>query len=70
MGSIIIFLGAIGFIAFLMWIGALVEVLRQEFSEPLLKIMWFLLIFILPIIGPLAYFLLGREKPKYKGRLA
>jgi hypothetical protein len=69
MGSIIIFIAAIGIIALFMWIGALIEIVTRDFKEPVLKILWFLTIFLFPIVGPLLYFLIGRpsvDRPKLK----
>ena len=44
------------------WIIALVSVLKNEFTESN-KIVWFLAITLLPIIGPILYFFIG---DKYK----
>ena len=44
------------------WIIALVSVLKNEFTESN-KILWFLTITLLPIIGPILYFFIG---DKYK----
>lgn len=45
---------------FLMLIIALVDILRSEFKEPNNKIVWLLVAILLPFIGSLLYFLIGR----------
>ncbi|WP_345482413.1 PLDc N-terminal domain-containing protein [Amnibacterium soli] len=42
----------------LLWIGALISILRRE-RTPLLAL-WVLVTLVLPIAGPLAWFLVGR----------
>jgi hypothetical protein len=38
---------------------ALVDVFKNV-ADPLKKVIWILAVFILPLIGPLAYYLMGR----------
>jgi|GEM_PF-2064538 len=43
-------------------IFAIVDVFKSV-SDPLKKVIWIVAIFMLPLIGPLAYYLLGRGGP-------
>jgi len=47
-------------IPFLMLVIALIDILRSEFQEPNNKIVWLLVTILLPFIGSLLYFLIGR----------
>lgn len=47
-------------IPFLMMVIALIDILRSEFAQPNNKIVWVLVVILLPFIGSLIYFLIGR----------
>lgn len=45
------------------WIWALVDVLKSEFTSNTIKLIWIILIVFLPLFGiPLYYFLSARQK--------
>jgi hypothetical protein len=51
------------FIAYLiLWIMALVDVLRRQFPDPNTKIIWLLVIIFVHGIGAILYFLIGRNQ--------
>jgi hypothetical protein len=66
-GNLFLFLGALGglelilfvFIPVVLWIWALVDCLKSDFSGSN-KLIWLLLIILLPVLGSILYFLIGR----------
>lgn len=61
-------LGAFGLIlallAAIFWLWMLIHALTNSALEPTMKIVWAALIFILPFLGALAYFFMGRTPRK------
>ncbi len=52
--------GVVGLILFILWIIAAVEIIRS--SRPVgEKVLWIVIIFLLPVLGLILYFLLGRK---------
>jgi hypothetical protein len=43
-----------------LWVSAIVSILRQQNMRPMFKILWAILCFVVPILGPLAWFIGGR----------
>lgn len=41
---------------------ALISLLRSEFQDKALKVVWVLMILLVPLIGPLLYFIIGRRQ--------
>lgn len=58
-GGMILFFLLIGFFLFLVWVGAIVDILRSEFQDNNEKILWILLVILLPFIGTIIYIALG-----------
>ncbi len=50
---------AIGIVVFILWIWALVDVLRNDFRNGN-KVIWLLTVILLPGVGIVLYFLIGR----------
>jgi hypothetical protein len=46
---------------FLLWIAALVHVLKSQFADSTQKLIWVLVVCLLPLLGSLLYFSLGRK---------
>ena len=46
---------------FALWIWALVDILRSDFSDVIVKIVWFLLVFFVPLLGFILYVILGKS---------
>lgn len=53
----------VGIFLFLVWLSTLLNIILSNFKESSNKIIWFLLVFFLPVIGILLYWLIGyRQK--------
>ena len=48
------------FFIFALWIGAIVDIVRSNFTDSNQKIVWILIVIFVPFIGPILYFALGR----------
>lgn len=53
-------------IPILLMIGALIDILRSDFGDPLNKVVWALAVIFLPLLGSLLYFLIGRSQKVLK----
>jgi len=51
-----------GILGLILFIVALIDVLKREFPNPNDKIMWILLIILLYLIGPILYMIIGKKK--------
>jgi hypothetical protein len=56
-----------GLIAFVAWIAALVDILKSEFKNESNKIVWLLVIFFIPLLGALLYFLIASDQKSHGG---
>jgi len=52
----------IGIIVFVAWLSALIDILKSEFVNPSNKVVWLIVIFILPILGPILYSIFGKSQ--------
>lgn len=52
-------------IIFLIWLGCLLDILRFEFRGNN-KLIWFMAVTFIPLVGCLLYFFIGRRQKKYK----
>lgn len=62
-GFIILFLFSI--LYFIFWVYCLVDVLRSEFKDPNMKLIWVLILVFAQGIGPIVYILIGSSGIKY-----
>jgi hypothetical protein len=46
---------------FLSWLIALVDILRNKFTNQNEKLIWLLVILFVPVLGPILYFVIGRK---------
>ena len=46
----------------ILWIIALIDVLRSDFKDSINKLIWVIVILLFPIVGALIYFVLGRSQ--------
>ena len=46
---------------FILWLAALIDILRNEFKRDINKLVWFFTI-IIPVLGPLLYLFIGFEQ--------
>jgi len=53
---------AIATAATVFWIIEIVDVVRRQFQDPLLKIAWLLIIVFTHLIGALIYFFIGKQQ--------
>ena len=53
---------AVMFWGFVFWLVALIDILKSEFKDSNNKIIWLVLTLILPFLGPLLYFVVGRKQ--------
>lgn len=60
-GATMIFGLLLGLAIFAAWIWALVDILRSTFSDIAIKIIWFLLVFCIPLLGFILYVVLGKS---------
>jgi hypothetical protein len=61
-GMVWLFVGlAVSVAIFALWIWALVDILRSNFSDVAVKIVWFLLVFFVPLFGFLLYVIVGKS---------
>lgn len=61
LSAMIIFGVLLGLAIFAAWIWALVDILRSTFSDIAIKIIWFLLVFCLPLLGFILYVIIGKS---------
>ncbi|RDV11050.1 hypothetical protein DXT99_25620 [Pontibacter diazotrophicus] len=69
MSSLLLFLGGIGIIEIIMllgllliWLYAVVEIVTGTFQNNIDKLVWLLLVLIVPLVGVILYFLIGRRR--------
>jgi len=54
-------LGALlGFVVFVLWIWALIDILKSDFKDNINKIIWLLVVFVLNFLGVVLYYFIGR----------
>ncbi|MBB6326465.1 hypothetical protein FHS59_002093 [Algoriphagus iocasae] len=49
-----------GFIYFCLWVYCLVDIIRSEFKDPNMKLIWILIILFAQVIGPIAYLIMRK----------
>lgn len=59
-GSLIIFL-LFGIIYGILWLYSLVDILRSEFKDPNMKIIWIVILLFAQGIGPIVYLAMGKS---------
>ena len=60
--GMIIFWIIFGIGGFILFLWALIDVIRRNFTNPNDKILWILLVILLGWIGPILYLIIGRKK--------
>jgi hypothetical protein len=55
-------MGIIGFIVVMFDIIAIMDIVKSSMDQTK-KIIWALVVLLLPVVGMIAYFVIGREKP-------
>ncbi len=59
-GFIVIFL-IFGILYAILWIYCLVDIIRSEFKDPNMKIIWIVILLFAQGIGPIVYLVLGKS---------
>lgn len=49
-------------VGFVLWLWALIDCIRRQFTNPNDKILWIVLIILIAWIGPILYLIIGRKK--------
>lgn len=49
------------FLPIFLWVFAIIDLFRREFKDQSNKIIWALIILLIPFFGPVSYFLFGRK---------
>ncbi|MFD3002250.1 PLDc N-terminal domain-containing protein [Pontibacter toksunensis] len=70
MSNLLLFLGGFGGIElllpllglFLLWLYAVVEIVTGTFQNNIDKLVWLLLVLVVPLVGVFLYFLIGRRR--------
>jgi hypothetical protein len=52
----------VGLAATVFWIVELIDVLRREFTDSTMKIVWLLVVFFLHILGAILYYFIGKPQ--------
>jgi|GEM_PF-936541 len=61
-GGAMFFFSLLAFAYFVFWVWSLVSVLSNKRLDGTNKILWFLVIVVLPVLGPILYYFLGYKK--------
>ena len=56
--------GLVGLLQLVLFIVALVSIIRNDNHGAIAKLIWILIIFFIPILGPIAWFLIGRGRSR------
>lgn len=59
-----LFIYAMMFGIFILWLWALIDIITSKFEETLMQVIWLLVVFLLPFIGVLLYLIVGRSMKK------
>lgn len=59
-----LFIYAMIFGVFILWIWALVDIITSKFEESLMQVVWLLVVFFLPFLGVILYLLIGKSMKK------
>jgi hypothetical protein len=60
-GVVLIIAGLFVLVSFVLWIVALMDLLRSDFRGSNEKLVWLLVIFFAPFLGPILYLVIGRK---------
>lgn len=58
----IVFFGLVWVVVAVLWLVALVDILKSEFKDGLTKVIWLILVIFLPFLGSILYFFIGRDQ--------
>ena len=61
-GMIGIFMTLIYILLFIIWAWTLIDILKSDFKDGFVKLIWLLVVFFLPFIGFILYIFIGRKQ--------
>jgi hypothetical protein len=50
---------------FLIWLVTIIDIVKSDFKKDVDKIVWFLFVMLVPLLGALLYFLIGQLQKDY-----
>lgn len=56
--------GLVALIGFILWLWALIDVLKSEFSDSIVKLIWLCVVFFIPFLGVILYYFIGRGQKR------
>lgn len=59
--------GIVGFGILALWIWAMVDIIKSDFKDVVVKILWFLLVLFIPLLGFILYVIVGKSTKLPKG---
>ena len=65
--GMLFFFWILGIVGFVLFLWALIDVIRRQFTNPNDKILWIVLIIFIGWIGPILYLIIGRKKGTIPG---
>ncbi len=60
-GGFLLFILLFSLVYFILWVYCLVDVIRSDFKDQNMKLIWILVILFGQVVGPLAYLVLGKS---------
>lgn len=54
--------GLIGLLCLILWVWALVDIINGRFREDSTRIIWILLVILMPFLGSILYYFIGRDQ--------
>ncbi|SIO05810.1 PLDc N-terminal domain-containing protein [Algoriphagus halophilus] len=60
-GGLIFFFMIFGLIYTILWIYCLVDIIRSEYKDANMKLIWLIIILFAQVIGPIIYLILGKS---------
>lgn len=52
----------VGLVLIFFWIWALIDILKSDFEDNIMKLIWLLVVFFLSILGAILYYFIGRKQ--------
>ncbi|HLB95452.1 MAG TPA: PLDc N-terminal domain-containing protein [Patescibacteria group bacterium] len=66
--GVMIFIWILAILGFAIWLWALIDVIRRQFTNPNDKTLWVILVVVLGVIGAIVYLIAGRKKGTIPGK--
>ncbi|OSS42246.1 hypothetical protein DESAMIL20_1799 [Desulfurella amilsii] len=57
-----LFFGLLSIIIAILWLMALIDILKSDFKDGLTKVIWLVFVIFLPFLGSILYFFIGRDQ--------